>query len=1062
MMKPVQIASCAAAILLGLIADRAFPQPLIGTAFTYQGQLKQAGLPSDDLADFEFALWDAETGGAVVGTVDLHLGVDVVKGLFTVQLDFGSSAFDGDDLWIEVAVRSPHDPTDTELFTPLTPRQPLTATPYALQTRGLFVDDVGNVGIGTRAPGFPLTVDTNSARAISAASRDPDGYGIQGLALSLSGNNFGVLGQTPSPDGTGVHGWVTASTGMNYGVYGKSQSVSGTGVYGLGGAISGSNYGVQGVSASDGGTGVFGHASKPTGGTRGVFGRSSSTIGTGVYGWASATTGANQGVSGRSNGDGGTGVYGHAAAASGTTFGVHGHTASPDGYAGYFTGGRNHFEGKVGIGTELPDTPLHVVTDTALAIRSESSAVDGHGVYALATSTSGVNYGVFATTASTSGHGVYGSASAGSGRTYGVHGRSASPSGRGVFGHAASDTGTTYGVYGITGSPDGYAGYFTGGRNYFEGKVGIGTELPDYRLHVEGDGSYVVYGENTSTSGAATSGVYGYSSGLTGLNHGVKGVAKSTGGYGVLGQASATSGDTFGGWFNSLSPTGTGIYGSAFADNGTNYGVKGNTNSPDGYAGYFTGGRNYFEGKVGIGTTTPGTRLHVTTDNANAVYAETTVTTGAAKGGDFRSHADQGSGVFGYGWATSGRNHGVRGQSRSTGGIGIYGWAMASTGTTYGVYGRIDSPNGYAGYFTGGRNYFEGNVGIGTLVPDYPLHVETGDYYGVYGTSTSTTPGASALFGHATVQTGANYGVYGVNNSNAGCGVRGWASNNSGTNYGVRGNTNSPNGYAGYFEGGRNYFQGRVGIGTTSPGTDVKLQLGGAHSNIRIRESGGNPYVEIGDTSIAKAYLQWQSSTNRLLLYSSGHAYPVAIGRTDLGGIFVDTEANGNDVGIGTESPQYKLHVAGSAGKPGGGSWTNSSDRRLKKNIRNLSGSLDQLMKLRSVSFEYKDPEAINELSGTRIGMIAQEVEKVFPDWISEGGHGYKSLTFRGFEALTVEALRDLRAEKDRDLARRDARLVAAERRNQELNVQNADLEARLTQLEALVDRLATQKDSTD
>ena len=46
--------------------------------------------------------------------------------------------------------------------------------------------------------------------------------------------------------------------------------------------------------------------------------------------------------------------------------------------------------------------------------------------------------------------------------------------------------------------------------------------------------------------------------------------------------------------------------------------------------------------------------------------------------------------------------------------------------------------------------------------------------------------------------------------------------------------------------------------------------------------------------------------------------------------------------------------------------------------------------------------------------MIAQEVEEVFPDWVSEGGHGYKTVTFRGFEALTVEALRDLREEKDR------------------------------------------------
>ncbi|MDX1555279.1 MAG: tail fiber domain-containing protein, partial [Xanthomonadales bacterium] len=127
--------------------------------------------------------------------------------------------------------------------------------------------------------------------------------------------------------------------------------------------------------------------------------------------------------------------------------------------------------------------------------------------------------------------------------------------------------------------------------------------------------------------------------------------------------------------------------------------------------------------------------------------------------------------------------------------------------------------------------------------------------------------------------------------------------------------------------------------------------------------------------------------------------------------------ANTGWVGIGTASPEFLLHVDGSAGKPGGGSWSVASDRDLKKNIDPLSGSLDQLLQLRGVTFEYRDPEAIGEHSGERIGMIAQEVEPIFPDWVEERGDGYKSVTFRGFEALTVEAFRDLRAEKDAEIA---------------------------------------------
>ena len=62
--------------------------------------------------------------------------------------------------------------------------------------------------------------------------------------------------------------------------------------------------------------------------------------------------------------------------------------------------------------------------------------------------------------------------------------------------------------------------------------------------------------------------------------------------------------------------------------------------------------------------------------------------------------------------------------------------------------------------------------------------------------------------------------------------------------------------------------------------------------------------------------------------------------------------------------------------------------------------------------------------------MIAQEVEKVFPEWVGRDAEGYRTLTFRGFEALTVEGLRTLK--KD----------------NQALRLQVVDLEERIKRLE--------------
>lgn len=152
-------------------------------------------------------------------------------------------------------------------------------------------------------------------------------------------------------------------------------------------------------------------------------------------------------------------------------------------------------------------------------------------------------------------------------------------------------------------------------------------------------------------------------------------------------------------------------------------------------------------------------------------------------------------------------------------------------------------------------------------------------------------------------------------------------------------------------------------------------------------------------------------------------------------------------VGIGEEQPMFTLEVNGSAGKPGGGSWANSSDRRLKKNIKDLEGSLEKLMKVRGVTFEYLDPKSINELEGERVGVIAQELEKVFPDWVDERGDGYKAVTFRGFEAIAVEAIRELRDEKNKQVE-------LLEKANVELQDNNAELRDRLEMLESQIQQL--------
>jgi hypothetical protein len=144
-------------------------QSPLSTTFTYQGQLKISSLPANDVCDMQFRLFDAATFGSQVGGTVCQDNVTPAEGLFTVSLDFGAAAFDGNARWLEVAIRADTTPANCTggAYTTLTTRQPITAVPYSLQTRGIFVDAVGNVGIGTTNP--TSTFDVLRATAGSAA-----------------------------------------------------------------------------------------------------------------------------------------------------------------------------------------------------------------------------------------------------------------------------------------------------------------------------------------------------------------------------------------------------------------------------------------------------------------------------------------------------------------------------------------------------------------------------------------------------------------------------------------------------------------------------------------------------------------------------------------------------------------------------------------------------------------------------------------------------------------------------------------------------------------------------
>lgn len=91
------------------------------SAFSYQGRLEQNGAPANGSFDFTFALFAAASGGSAIGSTLSRPDVAVDDGLFTVELDFGSTAFEGSRRFLQVSVNG----------TTLTPRTAIGTTPYA-------------------------------------------------------------------------------------------------------------------------------------------------------------------------------------------------------------------------------------------------------------------------------------------------------------------------------------------------------------------------------------------------------------------------------------------------------------------------------------------------------------------------------------------------------------------------------------------------------------------------------------------------------------------------------------------------------------------------------------------------------------------------------------------------------------------------------------------------------------------------------------------------------------------------------------------------------------------
>jgi hypothetical protein len=486
------------------------PPARAGSAFTYQGQLQFNGQPLTAECTFAFSLWDALSGGTQQGDIVELNDVVVTNGLFTVQLDFGGTALGAGPRWLQTALVCEGGP----MYGTLSPRQPLTATPYAYMADTVAAGAVGSAQIGNGAVTSlkiadgtitAADVDTSSVqrRVTGSCAGGTTLYQINsdgtvvcapemgdisavnaGTGLTGGGTSGAV---TLAVDTTSIQQRVggtctsgTAMTQINQNGTVSCASTSGLLLpyLGLAGDSSplfimsntGSGAGIQGLSTE--GTGVSGKTEKASSVTEaGVVGESTGSNGIGVRGVANNGSNA-WGVFGESTN--GRGVYGN----STNSFGVYGATGAScddcvDFPAAGVTGESSAING-VGVrGIADGQNAAAVVGTTegayGVSVMAAAFGHEGWGVYGRAEGEVGVAVRGAATGAS--GRGVYGTG------TTGVEGRSPQTSATdvaGVRGEATENNGI--GVRGVANvgtnawavngeSTNGYAGYFQGKVN---------------------------------------------------------------------------------------------------------------------------------------------------------------------------------------------------------------------------------------------------------------------------------------------------------------------------------------------------------------------------------------------------------------------------------------------------------------------------------------------------------------------------------------------------------------------------------------------------------------------
>lgn len=240
---------------------------------------------------------------------------------------------------------------------------------------------------------------------------------------------------------------------------------------------------------------------------------------------------------------------------------------------------------------------------------------------------------------------------------------------------------------------------------------------------------------------------------------------------------------------------------------------------------------------------------------------------------------------------------------------------------------------------------------------------------------------------------------------------------------------------------------GNIGIGNPNPVARLSLK-GGAAEQLRVRDffdtnrqfifglssisgarctsirqgTGGtttffNPEggkIGIGTTNpVAALHIKAESETIPGIKIENGGFSMGATGTFEIddltmpGGRLMVTEEG--HVGIGRLPTTNMLEVNGEASKSSPGEWLGNSDKRLKKNISPLHAEemLSKLLQLRGIQYEWDDQQTgLKRPKGIQYGFTAQNIQKIFPEFVTEDAKGFLQTAYGTYDAMYVECFR--------------------------------------------------------